>query len=96
MNGSEKPKAFLAYEQTELEKKKGRIAGWLTVAVLLSAALIGMGFLTGNAALVVGLGIINILFGPVTLFFYLREVKRGIFRADVEADMQDDMKEDGS
>ncbi|MDR2487195.1 MAG: hypothetical protein LBD12_04445 [Clostridiales Family XIII bacterium] len=92
MNGNEngRSREFLVHEQTELEKKKGRIAGWLAVAVLLSAVLIGIGFLTGNTALVIGLGIINILFGPVTLFFYLREVKRGIFRADVEADMQEE------
>jgi len=77
----EKTKDFLDYEQTMADKRKTIIAYCLAVMVLICSVLIAIGFITGNIALVVCLGTINVLFGPVTLFFYLREVKRGIFSA---------------
>jgi len=78
----EKNKEFLDYEQTVIDKKKTIIAYWLAVMVLICSVLIAIGFLTGNIVLVICLGIINVLFGPVTLFFYLREVKKGVFKAE--------------
>jgi hypothetical protein len=87
---SNKPNEFLKHELTELEKKKGRIANILAILVIVAACFIAAGFLTGNIMLVIALAAINVLFGPVTLFFYLREVKKGIFKAGVEADIAEE------
>ncbi|MDR2088997.1 MAG: hypothetical protein LBP73_06550 [Clostridiales Family XIII bacterium] len=75
---------FLAKELTELERKKGKIAGYLALLVILIGLLLGFAFYKGMTALPIFLAIINILFGPVTLFFYFREVRKGIFKADQE------------
>ena len=79
---------FLEKEVTALEKKKTSIAYVLAILTLVVACIVGYWFTNGNNALVWFMFIFNILFGPVTLFFYLREVKRGVFKADVEADMK--------
>lgn len=75
---------FLTKELTEEEKRKGRIACYLAVLVIAVGILLGFAFCAGTIALPIFLAIINILFGPVTLFFYFREVKKGIFRNDPE------------
>lgn len=81
---------FLDKEITAIEKKKTNIAYVLALVTLAVACLIGYWFTTGTNALVYFMFIFNILFGPVTLFFYLREVKKGVFRADVEADTEEE------
>jgi len=85
----EKSKEFLSYEQSAIDKKKTVIAYWLAVMVLIAATLIAIGFITGNIMLVICLGAINALFGPVTLFFYLREVKRGVFRMEEDIELEE-------
>jgi hypothetical protein len=75
---------FLEKTLSASEIKKSKIANWLAILVILTSVLICVGFVTGSYILVAFLFIVNLLFGPVTLFFYLREVKRGVFKADEE------------
>jgi hypothetical protein len=76
----EKTKEFLDTEFTEMDIKKAKIANFLGVFVALSAVCVAIGFLTGSSALLISFAIVNLLFGPLTLFFYLREVKKGVFK----------------
>lgn len=53
------------------------------VAVIVSL-LILIGFATGSTSIIWLLVIVNIVSGPACLFFYLLEVRKGVFKADHE------------
>ena len=86
----EKSKEFIDAEYTELDVKKAKIANYLGAFVAITAVLVAIGFLTGSSILVISFAIVNLLFGPLTLFFYLREVKRGVFKEVEEVEEVED------
>jgi len=61
-------------------EKKNRISKYLVVMVIIVSFVILWGFTTGVTGVVWFLAIFNLLFGPCCLFFYLLEVKRGVFK----------------
>lgn len=61
---------------------KSKIANFLVIAVIVIIVILAAGFLSGANWLAWLLFLINIIFGPACLFFYLLEVKRGVFRDD--------------
>jgi hypothetical protein len=54
----------------------------LTIGVIITAIVLMVGFITGQSWLAWGLGILNIVFGPVCLILYLIEIKKGVFKDD--------------
>ncbi len=69
------------------EEKKTRLA--YTWAILGLAASIIVGALTAAGSdqiLPIFLGAATILFGPITAFLYIREVRNGVFKVEEEED----------
>ena len=80
---------FLDKEFSQVEKKKTSIAYILAVLVIITACIVGYWFIVGSNMLVWFMFVFCLLFGPVTLFFYLREVKNGVFKADEDEDTEE-------
>lgn len=61
-----------------------KAVSWLPFAAIAVSVLILAGFAAGNTAIVWFLTAVNFIAGPACLFFYLLEVKKGIFRHQPE------------
>ena len=64
----------------ENEGKAGLMGNVLPIITILISGLILWGFAAGSSSIVWMLLIINFVAGPACLFFYLLEVKRGVFK----------------
>lgn len=65
--------------------KKMKIGQWLAIGVFILYTILGILILSSsNTVLPMFLFIVCLLFGPVTLVFYLIEVKKGVFRVSEE------------
>lgn len=62
------------------ETKKSQVGNLLSIVTVIVALSILIGFATGNSAIIWFLLVVNFVFGPACLFFYLVEVKKGVFR----------------
>lgn len=61
-----------------------KVASFLPVVAVLVSIFILYGFATGNSAIIWFLLIVNFISGPACLFFYLLEVKKGVFKNQLE------------
>jgi uncharacterized membrane protein len=85
---SKKNEFLEAREMSDVEQKKQSAAKILAILTIIISIFLGAGFITGMLVLPVFLMVINLLFGPVTLFFYFREVAKGVFRVEDEEDTE--------
>ncbi|HML36456.1 MAG TPA: hypothetical protein PKA19_03385 [Bacillota bacterium] len=75
------------YEDEAGQAKKIRTGKFIALGVVALYVLFGSLILTQNSVfLPVSMGIITLLFAPVTAFFYIREVKRGVFKVATAED----------
>lgn len=77
------------YELEMEQRKKLKIGKIVALGVVLFYALIAALILNQNAVLLPILtGTVVFLFGPITAFFYLIDVKRGVFKSSPGEDAQ--------
>ena len=70
------------------QEKKDRIGNWLTLLVVLLSILIPIGFMYGSDFMIWSFIVLNFVFGPLCLIFYLFEVKRGVFSYDGDEEQE--------
>lgn len=69
----------------KVQEKKMKIGLWLSLGVFALYILLGaLTLSSSNILLPLILGGVCLLFGPITLIFYIIDVKRGVFRVDAE------------
>ena len=64
---------------TMSREKKVQISKWLVLLVVLVSCYVMAGFASGMDHMFWFLAIMNLVFGPACLIFYLIEVKKGVF-----------------
>ncbi|MCI9598795.1 MAG: hypothetical protein HFE75_16255 [Firmicutes bacterium] len=69
------------------EEKKTKLAYTWAIIGLASSIIVGALTTAGsNQVLPIFLGAATILFGPITAFLYIREVKNGVFKVEEDED----------
>ncbi len=63
-------------------EQKDRLGNWLALVVVILSILLLIGTASASVVLVWAIIILNFIFGPACLFFYLLEVRKGIFSKD--------------
>ncbi len=76
------------YDAAEaIQRKKIKIGQRIALGVIALYVILGILIINQNAVILpVLMGAIVFLFAPVTAFFYIREVKRGVFKTSPEED----------
>jgi hypothetical protein len=66
------------------EKKMAQYANTLFIGVFAVVFIVAIGTIQGANWLLWGMGILNLLFGPICLILYLLEIRKGIFNENKE------------
>ena len=65
------------------EERKTRLAYiWAAIALISSIVLGAMVAVGSDQILPIFLGVATVLYGPVTAFLYIREVRNGVFKVE--------------
>ena len=70
----------------EVEAKYAKWSKILVFLVIVAGIIIGVGFVQGANWFGWLLAVINIVFGPACLIFYLLEIKHGVFKEEEAED----------